>query len=94
MTYNKCNEILLTVTTGLFLLGLFVGGFDQDAAILRRTLFGRVISLLLQGCSFILIVYNVNCIYRHVKYVQYFKMLCKQNVTFWSLWLQESLGIH
>lgn len=76
MTYNKCNEILLTVTTGLFLLSVFVGGFDQDAAILRKALcylIGHFISLLLQGCSFILIGSNVNCIYRDVKYVYYFK---------------------
>lgn len=53
---NKCNKILLTITTGMFLLGVFVGCFDQDAAILRKALcylIGHVISQLLQGCSFI-----------------------------------------
>lgn len=28
---DKCNEILLTVTSGLFLLHVFVGGLAQDA---------------------------------------------------------------
>lgn len=52
--HNKCNEILLTVITGLFLVRGFVGGFDQNPAFLRKTfcyLICCVTCLLLQDSS-------------------------------------------
>lgn len=69
MHHNKHNVILLTEIRDL-LVHWFVGGFDQNPAVLGKALLFDLSCYQPAAARFlcsILVRNNVNCIYRHVK---------------------------